>query len=831
MPSEQYHIKEIARIIKGDCIAKNSKHTTIQDILIDSRRLISPEQCIFFALVGKRHDGHTYIEELYNHGIRNFVISSSTMDHKQYKDANFILVPNTLKALHALTRAHRKKFNIPVIGITGSNGKTIIKEWLFQLLHKDKKTVRSPKSYNSQVGVPLSVWQMENSNELGIFEAGISEPNEMDNLQAIIQPRIGIFTNIGPAHEKNFISTQQKAGEKLKLFTKVDTLVYCLDHSEVQNIIIRSEILENINSFTWSKKHKADLFINDIGRKSLKETTITGTYLDKKSTISIPFIDDASIENAIHCWAIMLYLGYESSVIGPRMKKLLPIAMRLELKEGINHCSVINDSYNSDINSLVIAIDFLRQQSKHKKKTIILSDILQSAKDDDELYGEIADLINKKNIDRIIGIGRSISRHANKFTVDKQFYDSTDDFLQKFSFALFNNESILLKGARVFEFELIGKALQQKSHETVMEINLNALVHNLNYYRTRLKPITKVMAMVKAFSYGIGSFEIANVLQFHRIDYLAVAYADEGVELRKAGIISPIMVMNPEAQSFDMMIAHNLEPEIYSFRILESLEKAIRKNILPLNKPVKIHLKMETGMHRLGFEEADIEALIKKIKANKQIFVQSIFTHLAASDMPDHDDFSKSQIAQFDKMAKILKSSIEHPVILHVLNSAGIARFPDAQYDMVRLGINLYGVAHSKAEQANLENVSTLKSIISQIKDIEPNGTIGYNRKGLASKKMKIAIVPVGYADGLHRSLGNGKGHLLVNGKLAPVVGDVCMDMCMIDITKIKAMEGDEVIIFGNDRAINDLAKEMETIPYEILAGISKRVKRVYFHE
>ncbi len=831
MPSYQYHIEEIADIIKGNFMVKKSSHAAIKDILIDSRRLISPDTCIFFALVGKRHDGHSYIDELYSYGIRNFVVSSPGIDVKPYKDANFIQVPNTLTALHALTKAHRKKFNIPVIGITGSNGKTIIKEWLFQLLHKDKKIVRSPKSYNSQVGVPLSVWQMEEANELAIFEAGISEPYEMDNLQSIIQPSIGIFTNIGPAHEKNFISTQQKVGEKLKLFTKVDTLVYCLDHPEVQNIIIRSEILDNIKAFTWSRKQQADLFINDIGRMSLTETSITGTYNGKQSTIIIPFIDDASIENAIHCWATMLHLGYANKVIVARMAKLQPIAMRLELKEGINHCTVINDSYNSDINSLIIAIDFLRQQSKHKKKTIILSDILQSAKDDDELYGEIAELLDKKQIDRIIGIGPSIKRHAKVFQVEKQFFDSTDDFLQKFSFSLFNNESILLKGARVFEFELIGKALQQKSHETVMEINLNSLVHNLNYYRTKLKPITKVMAMVKAFSYGIGSFEIANVLQFHRVDYLAVAYADEGVELRKAGIIAPIMVMNPEAQSFDMMITHNLEPEVYSFRILQLLEKAIKKNILPLNRPVKIHLKLDTGMHRLGFEEADIDSLIRKFKGNKQIFVQSIFTHLAASDDPSHDEFTRSQFAQFEKMGEKLQSAIEHPVIKHVLNSAGITRFPEAQFDMVRLGISLYGVAHSKEEQSNLENVSTLKSIISQIKLIPPKGTIGYNRKGVAKKEMKIAIVPVGYADGLSRKLGNGQGSLWINGKLVPLVGDICMDMCMVDITNIKAKEGDEVIIFGNDRSINALSEELETIPYEVLAGISKRVKRVYFHE
>ena len=830
MPRIDYPVSEIVKIVKGDLISNQSHDINIKDILIDSRRLISPDNCLFFALVSKRNDGHKYIDELYTKGIRYFIVSHKPKNFNEYKNTTFILVKNTLNALQLLSAAHRKKFDIPVIGITGSNGKTIVKEWLYQLMSENIKIIRSPKSYNSQIGVPLSVWQMEQKYDLAIFEAGISEPDEMDKLQPIIQPTIGIFTNIGQAHDENFIQTNQKVGEKLKLFTKVDTLIYSPDHTEIQEIIIKSEILKNINSFTWSKKHGADILITNISKLN-GETEITAEFKNENIKIIIPFTDNASIENAIHCWATMLFMKYENDLIAKRMSKLCSIAMRLELKEGINNCSIINDSYNSDINSLNIALDFLNQQKQHKEKTIILSDILQSGRNDVDLYTGIADLLSNKGIKRIIGIGPAISKQADKFKIDKDFYLTTDEFLRKFSFSSFRNESILLKGARIFEFEQISKALQQKAHETILEIDLNAMVHNLNYYRSKLNPSTKIMAMVKAFSYGSGSFEIANVLQYHRIDYLTVAYADEGVELRKAGITVPIMVMNPDEQSFDGIIKHSLEPEIYNFRILGLLEKAIKKNILPKNKPVKIHIKLDTGMHRLGFEEKDIDKLSKQLEINKSIYVQSIFSHLAASEDPTHDDFTNLQISLFEKMSDLLKSKIDHPVLLHILNSAGINRFPSARFDMVRIGISLYGIAFDRSEQNSLENVSTLKSSISQIKNISARDTIGYNRKGVAENDMIIAIVPIGYADGLSRKLGNRRGKLFVNGKPAYIVGNVCMDMCMIDITDIQVKEGDEVIIFGDDYPIQNIAKDMDTIPYEILTGISRRVKRIYFHE
>lgn len=831
MFSQKFQISEIARITNGKFIPGMVNDGPIHDILIDSRRLFKAKDTVFFAITSKRNDGHKYIGELYNRGVRNFIISRPNLDVQPWPDANFILVNDALAALQQLAAAHRMMFDYPVIGITGSNGKTIIKEWLYQLMSPDRKIIRSPKSYNSQIGVPLSVWQMDSDFDIAIFEAGISEPEEMNNLQKVIKPTIGIFTNIGEAHSENFINRVQKVGEKLKLFTKVDTLIYCPDQKEVQEVIIRSEILESISAFTWSRKQDADLRIVSEEQNGHYLTEIKALYRGGEISISIPFIDGASIENAIHCWALMLRLGFEANIIAERMPRLNPIAMRLELIEGINNCTVINDSYNSDFNSLVIALDFLNQQARQDNKMVILSDILQSGKSDVYLYGKIAELLKSKNVSRVIGIGPAISKQADQFDMEKDFYLSTDDFMEVFSFTRFQNEGILLKGARMFEFERIGQALQQKAHETVMEINLNALIHNLNFYRSKIDNGTRIMAMVKAGSYGVGSFEVANALQFHKVNYLAVAYADEGVELRKAGIKTPIMVMNPDEESFDGIIGYNLEPEIYNLRVLEMLEKAIRRNLIPRNKPVKIHLKVDTGMHRLGFEEKDIEAVTERIKGNPRIYLQSIFSHLASSDRPDHADFTRSQIAAFTRIAEKVSEIAGHNVLRHIANTAGITAYPEAQFDMVRLGIGLYGVSPFEHEQDELQCVGRLKSTISQLKNIPAGETIGYGREGKAEKNMLLATVPIGYADGLSRLLSNGRGHFCVNRNPVPIVGSVCMDMTMVDVTGLDVKEGDPVEIFGENRSIKELAAEMGTIPYEILTGISRRVKRVYFQE
>jgi alanine racemase len=825
-----YSLSSVSTIVNGTINGNGNTTTVIRTLLIDSRKLSNAETSLFFAIVGERHNGHMYLQDLYDKGVRNFIVSTLPQNNQTFTDSNFILVADTLLAMQQLCVFHRKQFKIPVIGITGSNGKTIVKEWLYQLMREDKNIVRSPKSFNSQVGVPLSVWQINEENNLGIFEAGISQPHEMKLLEQIIQPTIGLITNIGQAHDENFENQKQKVDEKLKLFINAEVLIYCKDYLLVNDEIIANKTFNEVKLFTWSKKLRADLLVGRI-TKSTTNTEIQGVYKNDFIRINIPFTDEASIENAIHCWAMMLYLGYENSVVADRMRFLSPVAMRLDLKEGINNCSIINDSYNSDLGSLAIAIDFLNQQKQHPKKTLILSDILQSGRNEEVLYKEVAELIHKKGISRLIGIGEGISNQMKQFDVEKSFYKSTNDFLKQFNNSFFRDETILLKGARVFGFEAISKVIQQKAHETVLEINLNAIVHNLNYFRSKIKADTKIMAMVKAFSYGSGSFEIANILQFHRVDYLAVAYADEGIELRKAGITMPIMVMNPEEQSYDAMIQYNLEPEIYSFRVLSLFEETLKRTERNITQPIAIHIKLDTGMHRLGFDSAEVNELIVRIKNNKRLCVKSIFSHLAATDEAEHDEFTWHQIQQLNAMSEKIKAHFTYPIMKHILNSAGITRFPDAQFDMVRLGIGLYGIGVNAIEQTQLQNVSTLKTSISQIKNIPANETIGYSRKGVAKGDIQIATVPIGYADGLSRKLSNGKGKMIVKGKLAPIIGNVCMDMCMIDITNINANENDEVIVFGDANPITEVAKDIGTIAYEVLTNVSRRVKRVYYQE
>ncbi|MEP7170818.1 MAG: bifunctional UDP-N-acetylmuramoyl-tripeptide:D-alanyl-D-alanine ligase/alanine racemase, partial [Bacteroidota bacterium] len=756
----QYSIEKIASIVGGTVHQSVSEHAIILHLLTDSRKIITPEFSLFFAIKGDRRDGHEFIDSLIRLGVHNFVISKQ--EFIGGKKANFIVVSDTLAAMQNLAAFHRKQFDIPVMGITGSNGKTIVKEWLYQLMREDHHIVRSPKSYNSQIGVPLSVWQMKEDNDLAIFEAGISLPGEMQKLEEMIHPTIGIFTNIGQAHDENFSSGKDKIIDKLQLFKNCKILIYCKDYIEIKEQIELN--FSRVELFTWSRKSRAELQIGRI-TKNVGETEIQSIYKNNFISILIPFTDEASIENAIHCWALMLLMNYENEVIAERMKMLSPVAMRLEMKEGINNCSIINDSYNSDLGSLTIALDFLNQQKQHNKKTVILSDILQSGKNEKSLYTEVAELLSKKNITRLIGIGTAISNQSELFKMEKSFYNSTEAFMKDMNAHLFHNETILLKGARLFGFERITKMLQQKAHETVLEINLNALVHNLNYYRSRLRPETKIMAMVKAFSYGSGSFEIANTLVFHRIDYLAVAYADEGVELRKAGISIPIMVMNPEEQSFDTMITYYLEPEIYSFRLLSHFSETLKRRTEELNNKIfPIHIKLDTGMRRLGFEFADINELVVRIRNNKFLKIDSIFSHLAGSDEAVHDGFTKKQIEIFTKASHEIQSHFHYKIPRHILNSAGIIRFPEAQFEMVRLGIGLHGIAATPAEQKQLQPVSTLKTTISQIKTVKAGESVGYNRKGVATQDLQIAIVGIGYADGLNRRLGNGVGKMLVNG-------------------------------------------------------------------
>jgi Alr-MurF fusion protein len=810
--------------ITGAKVLSFQADTFIHHLLLDSRKIISSADSIFFAIKGVRHDGHAFLSSLYQKGVRHFIVEENArINATHYKDASVWEVPNAIQALQKLVTFHRNQFTLPVIGITGSNGKTIVKEWLAQLLNKDFSIVKNPKSYNSQIGVPISVWEINKHHTLGIFEAGISLPNEMTQLESVIRPTIGIFTNIGPAHEEGFQNRKEKIHEKLKLFAHANIIFYRKDYTEIHAAVSKL----SIKTFTWSDKSPADLQITQL-EKDKHGCKVNLLFSGESFSLYLPFSDEASIENILHCVCVLLHYNITESDIQERLNTLLPVAMRLELKEGINGSYIIDDTYNNDLSGLTMAINFLDQQKQRTKKTIILSDLLESGLEEGKLYGQIAGILKEKNISRIIGIGKNIRKHKELFTaVSSSFYETTEEFLSQLNTNSFSNEIILIKGARIFAFEKIVRLLQQKMHGTILEINLDALAHNLNFYRSQLKPGTKIMVMVKAFAYGSGSFEVANLLQFHRADYLAVAYADEGVALRDNGITVPIMVMNPSYQTFDKIIHYKLEPEIFSFKILEEFLQYLSEN----KTTATIHLKLDTGMHRLGFEEKDLELLLQKIAGTSPVHIASIFTHLAAADEAVHNSFTQSQLEKFNRMTDRLEQTLGYKTIRHAVNSAGILRFPEAHMGMVRLGVGLYGVEANGLRQEELQTVGTLKTIISQIKKVEAGESIGYSRKGMAEKPTTIATIAIGYADGYDRGFSNGKGKVLINGSLCPIIGNVCMDMCMVDITGVDASEGDEVIIFGKNPSILELSKIIGTIPYELLTGVGERVKRVFYTE
>ena len=818
-----YHISDLARVVGGKLYKKDDSRIT--HVVIDSRKIFSPGETVFFALEGERHDGHDYLPDLWGKGVRNFVVSRLPEMMEQYTDCNFVKVASTLGALQQFAAHHRNHFTFPVIGITGSNGKTIVKEWIHHILDEQYNVIRSPKSYNSQVGVPLSVWNMTGDHEVGVFEAGISRPHEMQRLENIIQPDIGIFTNIGEAHQENFGSLKQKVREKLNLFGESHTVIYCKDHELIHEQVVYDDLLRDKRLIAWSMDGEADLNIEEL-EYSGHTTIIRAIYQDEELQITIPFTDKGSVENAIHVWLLMLYMDIDRERIRLKMKDLPAIAMRLEMKKGINNCTLINDSYNSDLGSLNIALNVLNQQNQHNCKTLILSDILQSGRDERELYSEVADMIQRNRVDRLIGIGEALSENRESFDLPGHFYSSTEQFLSTLAAMQFRNEAILIKGSRDFHFEKISHELEEKMHQTILEIDLDALVHNLNHFRSLLQHNTRLMVMVKAFSYGSGTYEIANLLQYQRVDYLGVAFADEGVTLREAGITLPIIVMNPEEDGFRMMIDYELEPEIYHFHVLEQFNRVVSATG---KEEYPVHIKLDTGMNRLGFRDVEVGELIRHLKQAKHLRVHSIFSHLAVSDEPEQDAFTHEQIRLFDELSTMISREMNHPVIRHILNSAGIERFPDAQFDMVRLGIGLYGIGATG--QDKLRNISTFKSTVTQVKEVKKGGTIGYGRSARAEHDLKIAVIPVGYADGFNRALSNGVGRLYINGFYVPVIGSICMDMCMADITGCDIKEGDEVIIFGDEIPVRELADKLNTIPYEIFTGISERVKRVYYQE
>ena len=814
-----YSAGELSRAVSG--LITGDTDFKFSFISIDSRTIPFSSGSVFFALSGKVRDGHDYIEELMYKGVKCFVVSGNYSPSIILPEVTLIRVKDTLQALQDFAAFIRSEYKGTLIGITGSNGKTIVKEWIYQVLRNIYPIYRSPRSYNSQVGVPLSLSLLENVYSISVIEAGISFPGEMANLQKMINPDIGIFTNIGEAHQENFSGYREKLEEKLMLFRKCKQLIYCCDNDLIHETV-RKKLSSEVKLISWGFSAKSDYKIERITKKDNK-TSLKIFEINKEFVI--PFTDDASIENAMHVLVFCLSFNVPVEILTESLPKLEAVEMRLEILRGFNSCTIISDSYNSDIRSVQNSLDLLMQQNHHSKKTVILSDIFQSGKTEFELYTDIAELIRSGNIDLFIGIGQGIGANRYLFNKESLFYSDTESFIRSGVWSTFRNQAILVKGSRLFEFERITHLLQEKSHQTILEINLTSLVSNYNAYRSLLGPGTRIMAMVKAFSYGSGSFEIANKMQFLKADYLAVAFADEGVELRKNGINLPVMVMNPDPLSFWTIVEHKLEPEIYSPGILEAFIRFADRNGL-VRYPV--HIKLDTGMHRLGFDRNDMPALLKQIPS-PFFDVISVFSHLAAADEHIHDDFSREQINCFKMMCEEIRSINGKGFLMHLLNSAGIVRFPEASFDMVRLGIGLYGI--EIVDKPGLKEVSTFKTHISQIRIVNKGETIGYNRKGKADELVRIATVPVGYADGIPRKLGNGAGKFLVNGHLAPIIGNVCMDMCMLDITGIEAGEGDEVIIFGPGHSVNILAKAAETIPYEILTGIPERVKRVYLEE
>ena len=809
-------MNEITEIINGTL--HSGIPVEITEYSIDSRSVVTPEHTLFFALTGNNHNGHDYIRTLYTDGVRAFVISEFREEFNQLTGANFIVVENVLTALQQLAAHHRQHTQAEVIGITGSNGKTVVKEWLYQLLANDHAVYRSPRSYNSQVGVPLSLLGIDPKTEIAIIEAGISQKGEMQHLQQMIQPTIGIFTHLGDAHGENFASREEKLAEKAQLFTSCQ---WVIGQTGEALEYIKTRVPSTTSFLLWGEDPKADIHVKTMNI-ALGHREVQVTFGNKHFILNIPFPDIASYENCMNAVSILLLKQYSPDVITSRVQQLSAIAMRMEIKDGINNCTLVNDYYNSDPSSFQLALNILATQDASKERVVILSDFMDTGKAGDDLYPSIAETLRQANISLFIGIGKHLSEHRHDFAANSRFYEDTEHFLRQEERDNFNNQIILIKGARAFQFEYIAGFLQKQSHSTILEVDLDAMVHNLNHFRSLTD--AHIAVMVKAFSYGSGSREIASLLQYHRVDYLMVAFADEGIELRAAGITIPIAVMNPEREAFDNMIMFNLEPEIYALDILEDFNRALNKHGI---KRFPVHIKLNTGMNRSGFDEQDLPRLLEFFKTERSVYIRSMFSHLAGSDETVHDEFTLGQIHLFERMTERIQAQFNYKIWRHILNSAGIERFPQYHFDMVRLGIGLHGIS---ATHANLQPVSSFKTYISSIREVPEGQSIGYGRKSYTTRPSRIAVIPVGYADGLNRHLSNRVGNVFVKGKRVPIIGNICMDTCMIDVTDTNATVGDEVEIFGKHILVTELSEQLGTIPYEILTGISHRVKRVYYN-
>ena len=815
-----YELSQIAAAVGGRVLS-DPGGTTIRHLSIDSRRPSFPEGTLFVPLKGARHDGHDHIVDVHAKGVRSILIGSGRSIAVEGIGA--IEVNDTLDALQRIAGWHRAHFHYPVIGITGSNGKTVVKEWLHQLLLGRMNVVRSPGSWNSQVGVPLSVWEMGAGHDLGIFEAGISKPGEMERLRSIIRPTLGVLTNIGPAHGENFRNEAEKALEKLKLFEQAQVLVHCADQPAMKEALRRSGLDQRLQLRGWSREENGWLHVVREDRR--KETTmisVLGEHVE--FSFEIPFIDDASIENALHCVTLLLHLGYDPEWIASRTPHLSPVAMRLEVIDGTHGIKLINDAYSNDLASLRIALDHLGIVGAGTKKVVVLSSMKESGIEAEALSKQVAELVSRAGADRLIMIGDDLRSENTSFSVSN--FPDAASMLASIDPAELAGATVLVKGARAFALEKVVQQWSRKVHGTVLEIDLEAIRHNLNHYRSLLKPGVKTMAMVKAFGYGSGALELARLFAHEQVHYLGVAYADEGVELRRNGIELPILVMNPEPVPFKLLHDHRLEAEIYDLRSFREAQVFAGSQL----GKVPIHLKIDTGMNRLGFSRNEIPALLEALRAAERLKVVSIFSHLVASEDPAQDRYTEEQIALFNTICEQIEDVIGYRPMRHIANSAAIARFPYAQLDMVRLGIGLHGISSDPREAKQLVPATSLRTPIAQIKSIAKGDTVGYGRSFKAKKEMRIATIPIGYADGFSRRLGNGIGRVHIRGKACPVVGNVCMDMCMVDVTGVEATIGDEAWIFNAEHPVTELAGAMGTIPYEVLTSISQRVKRVHVH-
>ncbi|WP_185288408.1 bifunctional UDP-N-acetylmuramoyl-tripeptide:D-alanyl-D-alanine ligase/alanine racemase [Chryseobacterium lactis] len=813
-----YTVQHIAEITNAQVIGDGS--LMIRNIAYDSRIIYSTKNTAFIAINTHKNSGEKFIESAIDRGI-NVIISEH--HDPEYQNVTWIIVENSVEFLQKLAKYHFENSHLESIGITGSNGKTILKEWLYQCLWNEFPTVKSPKSFNSQIGLPLSLLQINSSHKLGIFEVGISKPDEMEKLENIFHPQIGLLTHIGTAHAANFSSEEELIDEKIKLFKDSEVIIYNGDHSLVDEKIKKIYSEKKLISYGFKKEN--NVFINN---NISKDENIIVEYFGEEINFPAHQRDEATLTNAMALITVLKELNIENKKIVEKINLLKAVEMRLESIEGIKGNIIINDSFNLDLDSLKTALQFLNEYNK-SGKSLVLTDIVGVNANSKELYEEVSDLVNEQHFDSVFLIGDEISRFSELFKSKTYTFIDTKELIESKYLSEIENQIILLKGARKFEIEKLKDILELRKHDTVLEVNLNAILHNINYHKLLLKPGTKMMAMVKANAYGLGSYEVSEFLQHHHIDYLGVAYADEGVELRKKGITTPIIVMNPEQHSYQTIIEYDLEPEIYSFRVLELFYEAVQKS--GYDKKYPIHIKLETGMHRLGFKDFELDQL-SDILSQKNLKVQSLFSHLSSSDMPEEKEFTLKQFEVFEKNSSYLIEKLGYTPIRHILNSSGITSYTDHQYDMVRIGIGMLGESPDNEIQKQLRSVVSFKTVISQISMVEGGESVGYSRRYKADHLTRIATVPVGYADGIPRLIGNQVGSVGVNKTLAPIVGNICMDMMMINVDNIpNVKEGDTVTVFNAKPSLKEFAGYCKTITYEVLTSISPRVKRIYIKD